>query len=250
MTLPPVYSIALLSCSENTHWFEFKQFKFYSNASCIKYNCICTKYNSGCIKYTNNCIKYLHSHWLKSPFFINIRPPLLKFDFEGHTSLCRITTYIYKLWGNIIKQFTNFNKRTNTLLYKNIFLTLYSRKGWCFCGVWEMGGETYTQREDFFPYLHPGARGVNSCKFVRDDLCSVACLSHDCDSLPLSKSDRVFLITWSPSGYTPVQPECTDAPWSSYLLIKKWQLIKAHGVTRNEPKIHVICYITLNQWQK
>ena len=30
---------------------------------------------------------------------------------------------------------TNFNKRTNTLLYKNISLTLYSRKGWCWLCV-------------------------------------------------------------------------------------------------------------------
>ena len=60
--------------------------------------------------------------------------------------------------GNIIK-FTNFNERTNTLLYKKISLTLYSRKGSCFCCVWEMGGETYTKREEFFPYLLPGARG-------------------------------------------------------------------------------------------
>ena len=49
---------------------------------------------------------------------------------------------------------TSMNERTNTLLYKNISLTLYSRKGWCFCGMWEMGGETYTKREDvFFSYL-------------------------------------------------------------------------------------------------
>ena len=41
---------------------------------------------------------------------------------------------------------------------KNISLTLYSRKGWCFCGVWEMGGETYTQREDFSLYLLSVAR--------------------------------------------------------------------------------------------
>ena len=33
--------------------------------------------------------------------------------------------------------YTNFNERTNTLLYKKISLTLYFRKGWCFC-VWEM----------------------------------------------------------------------------------------------------------------
>ena len=30
---------------------------------------------------------------------------------------------------------TNFNERTNTLLYKNIYLTLYSRKGWCWLCV-------------------------------------------------------------------------------------------------------------------
>ena len=31
----------------------------------------------------------------------------------------------------------------------------------------------------------------------------------------------------------------------SCLLITTWQLVKAHMVTRNEPKIHGICYITL-----
>ena len=30
---------------------------------------------------------------------------------------------------------TNFNERTNTFLYKNIPLTLYSRKGWCWLCV-------------------------------------------------------------------------------------------------------------------
>ena len=60
----------------------------------------------------------------------------------------------------------------------------------------------------------------------------------------LSNSDRV-VITWSPSSYTPVGPDCPDALSSPYLLITTWQLVKAHGVTRNEPKIHVICYITL-----
>ena len=30
----------------------------------------------------------------------------------------------------------------------------------------------------------------------------------------------------------------------SCLLITTWQLVKAHGVTMNEPKIHGICYIT------
>ena len=135
----------------------------------------------------------------------------------------------------------NFNEQMNTL-YKNISLTLYSWKGWCFCGVWEMGGETYTQREDFFfPYLLPRARG---CQFVRDasDRLRVPCSTAILCSLP--KSDRVILIMWSPSGYTPVRPKWPDVLSSSCLLIKMWQLAKAHGVTRNKPKINVICYIT------
>ena len=52
---------------------------------------------------------------------------------------------------------TSMNEHTS--LWKYISLTLYYRKSWCFCGVWEMGEETYTEREDFFfPYLLPGAR--------------------------------------------------------------------------------------------
>ena len=60
----------------------------------------------------------------------------------------------------------------------------------------------------------------------------------------LWKSDCMVLITWFPSGYTPVGLDCLDALLSPCLLITRWQLVKAHGVTRNEPKIPVICYIT------
>ena len=41
---------------------------------------------------------------------------------------------------------TNFNERTNTHLYKNISLTLYSRKGWCWLcvrGELETGTDCY-----------------------------------------------------------------------------------------------------------
>ena len=132
------------------------------------------------------------------------------------------------------------NERTHFL--KNISLTLYSRKGWCFCGVWEMGGETYTQREDFFfPYLLPGARRVpvlaSPCKLVRDASGRLRVPRSTAILGTLSKSDRVVLITWSPSGYTPVRPGSPDAPSPSCLQIKMWQLTKAHGVTRNEPNI-------------
>ena len=41
---------------------------------------------------------------------------------------------------------TNFNERAKTLLYKNISLTLYSRKGWCWLcvrGELETGTDSY-----------------------------------------------------------------------------------------------------------
>ena len=41
---------------------------------------------------------------------------------------------------------TNFNERTNTCLYKNISLTLYSQKGWCWLCVrdeLETGTDSY-----------------------------------------------------------------------------------------------------------
>ena len=114
-------------------------------------------------------------------------------------------------------------------------------KGRQFDVSWEIDGETYTQWEDFFPYLLPGTWGCQSLHPLASSsettdrlrvLRSTAILS------TLSKSDRVVLITWSHSGYTLV--------WTRRhcLLIKTWQFVKAHGVTRNKPKIYVICYIT------
>ena len=112
-------------------------------------------------------------------------------------------------------------------------------RGTQFVVSWEIDGETYTQRDDFFlSHIFLREQG--------DDLTPlIGCVSLARLSIlwPLSKSDRV-VITWSPSGYTLVRPDCADALPSPCLLITMWQLVKAHGVTRNEPKIHVICHIT------
>ena len=81
------------------------------------------------------------------------------------------------------------------------------------------------------------------CKLYRQRcLWSAACPSFDSWFSALSKSACVVLIT---SGYTPVGPDCHDALSSLCFLITIWQLVKAHEVTRNELKIHIICYITL-----
>ena len=140
----------------------------------------------------------------------------------------------------------NFNEWTNTLLYKNISLRLYSQKGWCFCGVWEMGGETYTRREDFFfPYLLPGVRG---CQRFHPHASSsgrplVSCVSHA--RLRFSAVCPNLTTWFSSRGLLPV----THLLYPSALivlcclLITMWQLVKAHRVTWNKLKIHGICYI-------
>ena len=83
------------------------------------------------------------------------------------------------------------------------------------------------------------------CKLVRDSSDRMRVPRSTTIFCTLSKSDSVVLITWSPSGYISARPECPDVPSSSCLLIKMWQLTKTHGVTENEPKVHIIRYITI-----
>ena len=88
------------------------------------------------------------------------------------------------------------------------------------------------------PYLLPEARECQSSHppashIARDHLTPlIGCVS-------LARLS--ILCTLSKS----VGPDCPDALPSLCLLITTWQLVKAHRVTRNEPKIHVIYYITL-----
>ena len=131
------------------------------------------------------------------------------------------------------------------LLFKHISLILFSK--WSTVVVsWERDVETYTQGEDFFSYLLLGARGSQclhplASRNTSDRLRVPRSTAILCTQ---SKSDRMVLVTRSPSGYTPVRPECSDLQSSSGLLIKMRQLTKAHGVTRNKVKIPLICYIT------
>ena len=117
---------------------------------------------------------------------------------------------------------------------------------WCVRDGWR---DIYSEKGLLLPISSSGSQAVPTLvpprKLVRD--------ATDCLCVPrstailytLSKSDRLVLITWPPSGYTPVRPECPDAPSSSCLVIKMWQLTKADGVIRNELKIPVICHITI-----
>ena len=55
-----------------------------------------------------------------------------------------------------------------------------------------------------------GANACTPCKLVRDTSGRRRASSSTAILYTLSNSDHVFLIPWSPSGYTPVVPECPD----------------------------------------
>ena len=105
-----------------------------------------------------------------------------------------------------------------TLPYKNISLILFSTEAHCLL-VWEIDGETYTQRGDFFSshtfFREPGSANaftpLQAVSSERSETPPIGCasLARSRFSAP-SKSDRVVLIAWSPSGYTPVW---TRLPW-------------------------------------
>ena len=106
-----------------------------------------------------------------------------------------------------------------------------------------MGGETYTLREDSFPYFLPGARGCQRLHPFAS--------SSDTPRLCIPRSTAILRIlsksAWFPSrDLLPVTHlfDLSALIRLSCLLITTWQLVKAHRVSRNKPKIHDICYIT------
>ena len=139
------------------------------------------------------------------------------------------------------------NERTNTLLYKNISHTLFS-KGlmflWCVRDGWR---DIYSER-GLLPISSSRSQGVPTlappCKLIRDDLISCVSLAR----LRISALCPNLTAWFSSHGLLPV----THLLYPSAkivlacLLITAWQFVIAHGVTRNEPKIHGICYITLS----
>ena len=136
--------------------------------------------------------------------------------------------------GNIIKHNlrTSMNERTHFFIKKYVSLTLHSRKGWCFCGLWEMGRETYTQREDFFfRYLLPGAWG---CQRLNPLASSSETPLVACVSLARLRFSALslYLTAWFSSHYLlPVTHlfNLSALIVLSCLLIKMWLLAKHTG---------------------
>ena len=106
--------------------------------------------------------------------------------------------------------------------------------------------DIYSQRGLFLaPYLLPGSRGATLQAVSSETTLTplIGCVSLARLSILTGLTVSIWLrgshITWSPSHYTSARPAYPDALPSPCLLITTWQLDKAHGVTRNEPKIHV-----------
>ena len=148
-------------------------------------------------------------------------------------------------------------EQRGTSIYKDISLILFSKGAHSLLLIWEIDGETYNQRENFFLsynfFRRPG--GANACTLLQtvssetSETPLIGCLYLARLSILCSVWiwPRDSHITWSPSGYTPARPACHNALPSPCIQIITWQLVKAHGATRNEPKIYDICYITLNR---
>ena len=119
-------------------------------------------------------------------------------------------------------------------------------------GVLQMGGETYSERGLLVPIssshiFFPEQGGVNactSCKLVRDASDRLRVPLSQLQFSALCPNLTVWFSSHSPLPITHLlYPNALIALSCSYLLIKMRQLAKAHGVTMNEPKIHVICYM-------
>ena len=119
---------------------------------------------------------------------------------------------------------------------------------WCVRDGWR---DIYSERGLLLPKSSSGSQGVATLAppcFLEAPL--LGCVS----PFRLRFSALCLNLTawFSSRGLLPVTyllyPTALIVLWSSCLLIKMWQLAKTYGVTRNEPKIHVICYITVRPY--
>ena len=97
---------------------------------------------------------------------------------------------------------SNFNERTNTLLYKYISLTLYSRKGWCWLrvrGELETGTECYTLTQSSSDHSSTSFSSWLGCSIVGHlgprDLCLPLALT-SASWLQMPPTDSDLLWAW------------------------------------------------------
>ena len=127
-------------------------------------------------------------------------------------------THNTNISGNIIKHHlrTSVNERTHFFI--KIYLSRFILKRVDVSVVCERWVERHILRKRERGLLLPISSSRNQevpmlappCKLVRDTSDRLRVPRSTLILCTLSKSDRLVLITWSPSGYTPVVPECPD----------------------------------------
>ena len=112
--------------------------------------------------------------WTRSRYvFSNSEIPMSHYMSISHMAIFvymamqHVYIYIYKFSRTKSNILTTFNERTNTLLYKNIPLTFYSQKGWCWLWV---RGELETGTGCYI--LTPGSSDHSSTSFAS---CGTGC---------------------------------------------------------------------------
>ena len=104
---------------------------------------------------------------------------------------------------------TNLNERTNTLLYKNIPLTLYSLKGWCwFCvrGELETGTHCYILTQSLSDHSSTSFSSWLGCSTVGQGRPKVLCLP----------------LALTPASCPQVIPTATETDWLAQDLCGTW----------------------------
>ena len=168
-----------------------------------------------------------------------------------------VGTYVVLSFMDSIKNIMKDSERTsmnerNTLLHKNISLSFYSRKGHTVCCKFERWRDIYIEKGLLLaPYLLPRARRCKrwhplASHIVRDDT-----KASDRLRIPGSTLDSHWSLNLTARfSYHVVSFRLhiclIDLPCRTAipcLLITTWQLVKTHGVTKNEPKIHNDHYI-------
>ena len=71
---------------------------------------------------------------------------------------------------------TRFNERTKHFFIKRYISHFIVWKAPQFVVLWEIDWETYTRREDFFPYLLPGPVGANACNPLQAETHLIGCV--------------------------------------------------------------------------
>ena len=115
--------------------------------------------------------------------------------------------------GNIIKHNLRTSKNEQTHFFIKISLSHLILKRVDVSVVCERWVERYILREKTSLHIFWEPRGANACTPLASSSKTTSdwlCVPHLTAFSALSKSHHMVLIRWSPTGYTPVQPECPD----------------------------------------